>query len=298
MSVSNDDLLAIQHIISAGREKVEHVTPEYIDTKVSEASMDDLRGAMRARMVLRNKHMLTQYAAHVHLSSDYPIQVVHLADTHAGSGDTNHDRLERDLQTVLDTPGVYVTYGSNMIDNAIPGKFPDGMLQNLIPPEEQVVYWRKWTMELDKAGKILGAIVSPCHEGWTWAKAGQDINRLLYDYDGRKFPILENGGKLLIDLNGVEYYWALYHQMGPFNSNLNKNNATKRMRELQHRNADIVSGAHHHVAEAMMTYCDKQTDMKPLCFLRGGTYKTDDQWAGGKGYVKGEPGGRQRAPLS
>lgn len=281
-----------QRLVDEARKMVVHVTPDFIDTKESEISPIDLGKAIRSRMELRNKHKLTQYSARVRMRLEHPALVVLLGDTHYGSGDSDHERIDRDIGYILDTPGVYVAFLSNLIDNAIPGKFPDGMLQNILPPEEQVVGMRQYVRELDEAGKVLAAITSPCHEGWTWQKAGQDINRLLFGYEGRKFPILENGGKLILNLNDQSYYFALYHQLGPFNSNLNKNNGTQRMKQLQHRNADIVAAAHHHVAEAMQTFTDKGTDMKPVCYMRTGCYKLDDQWAAGKGYIKGEPGGQ------
>jgi len=272
--------------------KVEHVTPEYVDTKVSELNLTDVRNAIRARTVLRNNHMLGQYSATVNIRSPHPVLVVAFGDQHYGSGDTDHDRIDRDVGYILDTPGVYTFLMGNIIDNAIPSQFPDGMLQNVIPPEEQVIAMRKIIQELDAAGKILGTVEAPCHEGWTWKKAGQDINRLMFGYEGRKFPVMENGGKLTIVVNEIPYRFAMYHQTGPFNSNLNKNNGTKRMRELQHSNADVVAAAHHHVSEAMQTYADKGEDMRPVVYLRTGCYKLDDKWAGGKGFIKGEPGGQ------
>ena len=269
-----------------------HFSPEYLDTKVSTLDISTLRSTIDQKIRTRNAAKLSQYAAHVNIPSQDPVLIVFLGDAHLGSGDTDHDRFFRDLQRIKETPGVYTIFGGNMIDIAIPKKFPDGMLQNAIPPEEQVALMRKITQELNNDNKLLAVLETPCHEGWTYAATGQDIHKLLYDVDNRKFPIMENGSKLLLKTGTIEYYLAMYHQLGPFNSNLNKNNGTQRMRQLQHRNADIVTAAHHHTAEAMQTYCDKQEDQKPVCYLRTGCYKLDDLWAGGKGYIKGEPGGQ------
>jgi hypothetical protein len=271
---------------------VAHFSPEYLDTKVATTNLESTLQAIRARRRTRDAAKLSQYAAHINLHTEDPVLVVFLGDAHLGSGDTDHDRFFKDLHRITTTPGVYTIFGGNMIDNAIPKKFPDGMLQNAIPPEEQVTLMRKITCDLNEQGKLLAVLETPCHEGWTYAATGQDIHKLIYDVEGRKFPIMENGSKLLLKTGQIEYYLAIYHQLGPFNSNLNKNNGTQRMRRLQHRNADIVTAAHHHTAEAMQTYCDKQDDQKPVCYLRTGCYKLDDLWAGGKGYIKGEPGGQ------
>ena len=274
------------------REQAKHFAPAFDYVKTATASMKDIRDAIGGRQKVKEEYKLTQKKANVKIASDAPVLDVWLCDLHLGSGDTDHDLWQEHFETIMRTPGVYVTLGSNLIDNAIPSQFPDGMLQNIINPEEQVLLMRGYVQELDGAGKVLGAIVSPCHEGWTWKKAGQDINRLLFGYDGRKFPVLENGSRLDVVVNNFSYREALYHQIGPFNSNLNRNNGTQRMRQLQHSSADIVKKAHHHTAEAMMNFCDKGDEMRPVCYISGGCYKLDDQWAGGKGYVKGEPGGQ------
>lgn len=284
--------------LTAGRQKASHVTPEYINTKVSECNLDDVRGAIKSRMKLRNAHMLTQYSAKIRIQANEPVLAVLFGDQHYGSGDSDHERIERDFALIKNTPGVYAFFMGNLIDNAIPAQFPDGMLQNIIPPEEQVVAMRKMVQELDGAGKVLGAVTCPCHEGWTWKKAGQDINRLMFDYEGRKFPVMENGGKLLLtleapyDIPDVTYYFALYHQVGPFNSNFNKSHGPQQKKRMEHANADVVAAAHHHTAEALQTYHGKHEDQRAVAFMRTGCYKLDDQWAGGKGLGKGEPGGQ------
>lgn len=291
--MTDDQIVSLEaRIREESLKTVEHVTPEYVGVKASICSLPEVEDAIAARLKLRSSHKLTQYKAKVVIPIHSPVLVTFFGDLHYGSGDADHDLIKEHFKLVRDTPGAYAVLMSNLIDNAIPAQFPDGMLQNVIPPEEQVIAMRQHVQELDGLGKILAAITSPCHEGWTFKKAGQDINRLLFGYDGRKFPILENGGKLLVNLDGVEYNLALYHQIGPFNSNLNKNNGTQRMRQLQHRNADVVAAAHHHVGEVMQNFTDRSEDRNIVCYLRTGCYKLDDQWASGKGYIKGEPGGQ------
>ena len=278
--------------IHNARGKVEHVTPEYIDVKVSECDLEEVKTAIDGRLELRNSHMFAQAEASIDLSGEFSPLVSFLGDVHYGSGDTDYDLFHEHVNLISESPNVYTILMSNMIDNAIPAQYPDGMLQNVIPPEEQVAAMRKIIQGLDEKGKVLGAVTSPCHEGWTWSKAGQDINRLIYGYEGRRFPVLENGSKLMVNVDRVEYYFALYHKVGPFNSNLNKNNGTQRMMQLNHQSADVVAAAHHHVAEAMQTYFNKGSNQRPVCFFRTGCYKLDDLWAKGRGYTGGEPGGQ------
>lgn len=268
---------------------VKHITPEYIDTKVMSVNLAELVELSKSKRNNWKKGKIEQDTATIKIDSDFPLLLVFLGDIHFGSVYVDYDRFNRDYHNILDTPNAYVILMSNLIDNFLPTQFPDHLLMATMTPEEQVIAMRRYVMDLDSKGKILGAVISPCHEGWTFKKAGQNINKLLFGYEGRTFPILDNGGKLLLNLGELEYYIALYHQIGPFNSNLNKNNGTQRMLQLHHPKADIVAAAHHHTAEAMATYYGREELQREVAFLRTGTYKLDDSWAKGRGYIGGEP---------
>ena len=123
--------------------RVEHVTPEYIDTKVSECDLEEVREAIDGRLQLRDSHMLAQAEAAVDLSGEASPLIVLLGDVHYGSGDSDYDLFHSHIDLISNSPNVYTILMSNMIDNAIPAQYPDGMLQNVIPPEQQVAAMRK-----------------------------------------------------------------------------------------------------------------------------------------------------------
>jgi hypothetical protein len=173
------------------------------------------------------------------------------------------------------------------------------MLANSMTPQQQAHAMNELLKDLDQEHKVLGAIRSPCHEGWTWKKAGIDINDLIFS--GCNFPKIDNGGILTVQMQGVDYKIALYHQFGPFNSNFNKSHGLQQMqRLLLGGQADVVIGAHHHVGEVMQTYYGHGDHCKDVCYIRSGCYKGNvsgitghlpDVWAQDKYGSDGERGG-------
>jgi len=242
---------------------------------------------------------VTQPRAEIKFGTELPITIFAIGDVHYGSIYTDTDKFHQDMEEIIATPNAYIVLMSNLIDNAIPAKYPDGMLANAIPPNQQVIAMRKIIQELDEAGKILGAVESPCHEGWTYQVAGQDINKLIFGYEGRQFPILENGGHL--DLRFTDgrrtkqkYRMVLYHQVGPFESNFNEVHALKQMNRLnENMQADIIIGAHKHWGATHMSYEGKER--KIVAYIRSGTYKgigkVPDAWIQQRRGVSGEPSG-------
>ena len=274
---------------NTGGKKLGYITPEFFDKKSREFTFEDGEKIMRPKRRLWKQTKMHHSNARVEIPTEYPILISPIGDVHWGSLYTDGDRFRRDIDYIADTPGMYMVLMSNMIDNALPAQYPDSMLVAGLNPEEQVASMRSIVKELDKKGKVLGAVQSACHEGWTWKHAGQDINRLLYE--GLTFPVLENGGQLSIKLGNVLYRMVLFHQIGPFESNFNKTHALKQMSRMQRRKADILVGAHKHYAEADHDYVGRGSERKDVVFLRTGTYKLDDRWATDRGYTGGEPGG-------
>jgi hypothetical protein len=174
------------------------------------------------------------------------------------------------------------------------------MVNQTIPPDEQVKVMRKIIEEMAGKDKILAAIPSVCHEGFTYAVAGQDVNELLYDFPARKFPIIENGGRLKLQLQGVTYVGALYHQMGPFESNFNPSHATRQMNRLRQRlQCDFVAGAHKHVANVEETYegtGEGRGGRRQTIYIRTGSEKgtsqPHDNWSQERYGTTGQPTGQ------
>lgn len=283
-----------QERVATGKAKWVHFTPAFVGTQVQTANLDEMLAHMARATRIYQKGRIGQAEGRVVVATTMPIAIFYVGDVHWGSIYTDHARFEREMAVIEKTPGAYVAFMSNLIDNAIPSQYPANMLANGLPPDKQVVAMRKIVERLAAKGKVLGAVTSPCHEGWTYKHTGQDINALIFGFEGRKFPVLDNGGRLNLKVGRVRYVNALYHMVGPFESNFNETHALRQMNRLNlGMEADIVCGAHKHFAAVQMVYEGVGERRKPVAYIRTGTYKginkAHDQFAVQRYGVTGEP---------
>lgn len=279
-----------------GKRDWEHFTPEFVNTHVQSEDLNDLlRQAVEVRGNYE-KGRLEQNEGIITFSQKLPISIAFMGDLHFGSIYCENDEVVRKFNEIRDTPNMYVVFMSNLIENAIPSQFPSNMLNATLTPDKQVLGMRKMIEELNGKGKVLGAVTSPCHEGWTWKHTGQDINQLIFGFEGRKFPILENGGRLTLKFPNVEYKGNLYHQVGPFESNFNKTHALKQLNRLNlQMSADFMAGAHRHVNAVETVFEGMGTDRRTVTYIRTGSEKglndLHDSFSIGKYGKTGEPSG-------
>ena len=283
--------------LSGKRSEWQHFTPEFVDTQT--ANLDTKRLLRQDSDTRQNKRAtrLEQDHATVRIPSDLPIGVAFIGDTHIGSVFTNMPEVLRKIQTVKETPNMYAIFMGNIIDNAIPAQFPDNMLSNTMNPDKQVELAQRLIKDLDASHKVIAAVTSPCHEGWSWKKAGQDVNRLIYGYEGRQFPVMENGGELDIKVGKQTYKGALYHQTGPFNSNFNETHAVKQMHRLNlQMDKDFVAGAHNHVGAVEEVFEGTGRSRRKVTYIRTGSEKgtgdLHDPFVQGRSGKTGEPSGQ------
>jgi hypothetical protein len=274
-----------------------HFTPQFVGTKVQSVKLTDLVKQINRGAENFEKSMIEQPKGWVEIKTNLPISIAHLGDLHLGSIYTDTNEVLRKMKEVVETPNMYCVFMANLIDNAIPAQYPDSMLANAIPPHEQIILMRSLAEKLNAEGKILGAVVSPCHEGWSWKVAGQDINALIFGFEGRKFPVLENGGELYVKVGKQAYLGALYHQVGPFESQFNETHALRQLNRLQlGMRADWIAAGHKHYAAAQISYEDYGDHRKPVAYLRTGTEKgtgkIHDKWANERYGHSEEPTGQ------
>jgi len=270
-------------------------TPDFVGVKSQDVDVEDLNSHMAESTRLYEEGRLSQSEAVVSFRNDLPVTIFFVGDVHYGSIYTAHDVFMEHIRGIVDAPNCYVIFMSNLIDNAMPARFPDGMLSNGLPPDKQVYAIRRIVEDLDRHGKV--PVTSNCHEGWTHRATGQDVNALLFGFEGRKFPVLENGGRLRLQFPSRQYISALYHKVGPFESNFNETHALRQMNRLrQNMEADIVVGAHKHFSAANVVYEGFGERSKQVAYIRSGTYKgiteTHDMFAVNRYGATGEIGGQ------
>ena len=262
-----------------------HFTPEFVNTHTPDVDLSSLNREVFTAQKNYQESRISQPDAKIKFDTDLPVTVFFVGDIHYGSIFTDTKKFVKETKEILETPNAYIAFMANLIDNAIPAQYPDSMLNNAIPPDKQVMGMRKFIQELDERGKVLGAVTSPCHEGWTWRHTGQDINALIFDYEGRNFPVMENGGSIKLQFPKSKYNMVLYHQIGPFRSNFNYTHGLKQMNRLRlGMSGDIVAGAHYHCGSVETVYENLgDGKFKPVTYIQSGTYKgvgkINDRWA-------------------
>jgi hypothetical protein len=279
--------------------EIEHNQPVFEGEAHPVFSWEDGKEAAEIRRRQWQEKRMYKEGATVKIGSSLPITVFGISDIHFGSVYCDVDKFEKDMRAIEETPNTYAVLLSNLIDNGNPSQFPDSMLANSMTPNDQAKAMNDRLKRLDAQGKVLAAVQSPCHEGWLWKKMGIDINELLFA--DCKFPVLDNGGKLKVQMPGYEYKMALFHQFGPFGSYFNKNHPSQQLQRVVLGGwADIVMVAHSHLGEVLQTWSGVGVDRKDTTFIRTGSYKgnvsimeghTPDFWIKGKSGSDGEPGG-------
>lgn len=295
--------------IKVERAKWAHFTPEFLDTNTTNWKDTEKAAAIaQERRDLYSEQKMEQLEAHVEIPNPLISTIVPIGDVHWGSIYTNYELFDKHRKTILETPGLYTILMHNLVDNGIPAKFPANTLANGVPPQEQFRVMQAYIKELDENGKILGAVMSDCHEGWSGSVAGVSAAKLLYGYEGRNFPILENGGLLHVGIGEQRYVMGLWHKQGPFNSRFNPEHALRQNRRLYHEGStDVEIGAHYHNAAASATYEGSKGDIRPVHWIRVGCYKgvptineetgeydknfVTDKWIVDRAGVTGQPGG-------
>jgi hypothetical protein len=282
---------------ASGKASWTHYTPEFVGTHALTMDLDKVFDQMRLAKENYEDSRLSQNEGRVKFTTDLPISIAHLGDLHLGSIYANFEETIRKIQEISDTPNMYCILMANLVENGIPAQYPNNTILQSIPPDRQVIYMRKIVEMLNERGKILAAVESPCHEGWTAKHTGQNLNALIFGFPERKFPVLENGGRLYVECQGVTYMGAIYHQVGPFESNFNETHALRQLNRLNlGMEADWVAGAHRHFAAAEEVYEGTGEHRRIVCYLRTGSEKgTDrvhDQFSQGRSGGTGEPTGQ------
>ncbi len=243
-----------------------------------EVDTDPLQRLQVAAQAAHKHFKLSEVEGRVTIPAHHPITIFHVGDIHWGSVYTNAKMWDEHRRAILKTPGCYVLFYHNLVDNAIPAKYPNNLLANFTPPNEQFKIMRRWLRELNEAGKILAVIEGDCHEGWSWDAAGLSAAELMYGFAGRRFPVLENGAILWLTVGRVQYCIGMWHKQGPFNSNFNPEHSLRQNRRLYHEGkTDIEVGAHNHIACASASWAGSRMSLKTVFFMRVGTYKGTEE---------------------
>lgn len=207
---------------------------------------------------------------------DGPIGIAVLADIHWGSDFVDYDALDRDIETIRETEGLYVLLGGDAIDNSI--KHLASIISQNMPPSFQ---W-EWYGELIKrlAPKLVG-VVGGNHEAWTFLLTGYDPLKQI----SRMQDVLYDPDELAMQIHVGEqsYRWLLRHKYR-YNSTLNASNSVKRMYDMHaHFDVGVVCDKHEYTCESF------SRDNTMRWAVRPGSYQITSGFARGRGFQNATP---------
>jgi len=200
-----------------------------------------------------------------------------LADFHIGSEGVDYDRVKELVSGVVLRPNLRTVLLGDIGDFFIPGgKFKDGMLGQVANPQDQLDTITKFFNEYKD--EILAMSNDPSHVDWVYQTTGIDAYRVMSQ--GTGIPLVNQGGRVGIDLGDIHYDIIPFHNIGRFKSSFNLTHAHKRVLEL-HRDGDAVFSAHIHHSGFEIA----RRNGHEVALINCGTTKVSDAWGAKKGFL-------------
>ncbi len=195
-------------------------------------------------------------------------------DWHVESMYTDQRALMRDLDIVRETPGVFMGFCGDAMDNAIPA----GPHRDLLNDRASSIKLARAAIRglFRKSASKLLWINTGCHVKWTIAAT--DYNPYEEFAKQLHIPYLGPGGTITLKLNGLEYRGHARHKYAGGGNNLTA--PCKNYLMKQDADCDFVIVAHNHVNAVGM----EEWQGKPRVLIRAGSYKDVDTFANNIGY--------------
>lgn len=204
-----------------------------------------------------------------------------IGDIHAGSPNTDYERLEQEIEVITNTPNSYVV----LLGDAIDGYFWNpGQFEQIEQVPEQIEYYRALLQHLGSHNKLLVGWGGD-HDGWA-DKMGNSANARFARDTGAYY------------MHGVGYITAkvgeqVYNITGthrPQGSSIynNAHGAMRLGRDAQ--GSDIIVTAHQHSkAVTQQPVKEFRGRGRLVTYLALGAYKSTDKWTQKMGFANNPP---------
>lgn len=138
-----------------------------------------------------------------------PVCIVNFADLHCGSEGVDYERIDRELDLVLETPGMYAGFAGDLLDNFIIGKLQRLQMHSSFKITEE---WAMVRRVLRKAAPKMLWSVSGNHDYWTVMTGGIDYFQVVHDVLAKH--ILYDDTEILVNVvvGGHTYKWCIRHK--------------------------------------------------------------------------------------
>ena len=204
-----------------------------------------------------------------------PVALVFCGDQHIGNAGTDIERMFREQEIIMGTPGAYVVQMGDISDNFIVGKL---MAENMKPA---LPVWEQWELAQFYLHQWEDRIIAFCggnHNAWTLKVSGIDYQRdicpdgILYDGDELRFNIHVGDGQQFRVM--ARHKWRGQSQYNP-------TQGIERSAKLDNPDFDIYAGAHIHQGAVAREFIHNQERKMSLL---SGAYKVHDDYAIQEGF--------------
>lgn len=227
-----------------------------------------------------DKRLIDEFEVTINIDDDEPILIVWLSDLHIGHVSTDMQRLRFDLEKIKATPGAYVIFGGDLLDNVTSEKSGRGSYHEQITrvdiqrelAEEAVSYL---------GGDRVLALLLGNHENWSATSNDFDPVRHISEQTGA--PYLGAFGYINVGLGNQEYRILCAHQFRS-GSNINKTASPKKLMD-EMGDADAVFTGHRHDAAVEHTRVRRFNRF----FAQSGTYMKRSNYGRQKSYYDATP---------
>lgn len=240
----------------------------------AESDIDEQEVWERALDRSRRRKQLEEDKERQRITFDYgPVCIVNIGDVHAGGTGVDYARLDRDLDLILATPGMFIGLAGDMLDNYIIGKLA------LLQIEREFKVSEEWVLVKRIVAKAAPKLLWSCsgnHDMWTYMLTGIDYFR---DVHQQLAPnVLYGRHQILVNVHvgTAVFRWRIRHKWRGF-SMYNDTHGIERANKFdQGVPFDIGVMAHTHTAGLSRQFNNGgQTGLAVIC----GAYKRHDEYA-------------------
>lgn len=235
------------------------------EARIRQANIEALHET--ARLELQKRQLKRFWKAPI----EGPVGITVMADIHWGADYVDYETLERDIDLICNTEGLYVLLAGDAIDNSI--KHITAIINQGMSPKYQ---WKWYEDLLARLSSKLIGVIGGNHEAWTRLITGSDplkqladLKNVIYDPDQLEFSV---------GVGNEVYKWLVRHKYR-FNSSDNASHSVKKMYDhLKHFEVGAICDKHEYTCEPFA----KNGEMKWA--IRPGSYQIFSEFGNTRGF--------------
>lgn len=207
-----------------------------------------------------------------------------IPDCHVGSGFTDYNRIEQELDVIMGTPNSYVVFMGDLIDGFF---FNSAQMEEMEQTPEQIQYMKAMFRYLSEDKRLLAAVGGD-HDLWSKKMGVNPYAEFAEQYEAH---YLHGMSYLTLNVGEQEYNVTLAHQL-PGSSIYN--NTHPQMRAANRHGgafgSHVVVSAHNHKKgysrDTVKGFGNQRIDAH---YLALGAYKSQDDYSRKRGWPEQQP---------